>query len=399
MGIGIAGIIAYSFLEYFTTPGLWAEFLVFRICLSVWGAGLILFVMIFKKGSQAAFYAFWAPMFIFAGYGMSRFSTIPGLLAWNSHICFYVLFLAIIAVSPPRLTWIVSVAGLASFFGFMAFRPSIAFPMVMANGGFLYIASFVGFPVIILVRYRLVVQNLVMQRQIALQNEELRRANASKDRFFSILAHDLKGPIGSSMRVLERLRNGGGENAAEELTAVSEAVNRSYALLENLLWWARSQRGELSVLPVELSVEQLVSRTWREISPAAQHKQIVLETAIDGDHCIVADKKLAYTIMLNLLSNAMRYTAPGGRVTVSSQKRDARLVIEVRDTGTGMDEEKLGKLFKIDEKQSEASDDGERGSGLGLIVSREFAEKNGGSLSATSVPGQGSSFFLEMPSA
>jgi signal transduction histidine kinase len=399
MGGGIVGLVGYSIIEYFITPGLWGEFLIYRSLLALLGAALMTYSMVWKRGIQATFYAFWIPMLLFGAYGASRMSAVPLLLAWNIHICFYVLFIASTAVSPLRLTWLLSASSFASYVAAFLVRPGLPFIAMLINGGLLYLCSLFVFPFLMLVRYRLFLQNAAMRSRIAAQNDELRLSNASKDRFFSLLAHDLKGPIGSSMRVLERLRGGDVTNAPEELAAVSEAVSRAYALLENLLWWARSQRGELTVLPVELSVEQLVARAWREVEPGASRKQIGLDTEIDRGDFVVADKKLAHTILLNLLSNAVKFSAPGGRVTVSTLKRDGRLVIEVRDTGAGMDQEKIAKLFRIDEKQSEANADGERGSGLGLIVSREFAEKNGGSLRVTSALGQGSSFYLELPSA
>ncbi len=399
IGAGIFGLVAYTVIEYFVLPEHWGEFLIFRIVLTVLGLGLMSFSILRKKGSQVVFYVFWVGMYFFGAYAASRIAAVPDLLAWNVHLCIYLIFIASIAVSPPHLTWILPVTAAAAYIVVFLIQPRILFHVMAVNGGVLYVSSLFLFPVIMFVRYRLYVQNVTLRTRIKDQNDELRGVNQSKDRFFSLLAHDLKGPIGSSKRVLDRIRNGDPAEAGEELQAVSDAINRSYAILENLLWWARSQRGELTVLPVEASVAQLVERAWRDVAPDAERKRVGIETAIARSDFVVVDKKLAHIIVLNLLSNAVKHSQPGGRVTVSVEKRDGRLVIKVRDTGEGMTDEKLDKLFRIDEKQSEATADGTKGSGLGLIVSREFAEKNGGTLSVTSVPGKGSSFFLELPSA
>ncbi|MBN2351520.1 MAG: HAMP domain-containing histidine kinase [Spirochaetales bacterium] len=399
MAAGIFGLAAYSVIEYFILPGHWGEFFIFRAILIILGLGLMGFSMFRKKGSQVVFYVFWIPMYFFGAYAASRIGKVPDLLAWNVHLCIYVLFIASIAVSPLHLTWILTVTAAAAYVLAFLVRPAIPFHVMVVNGGIHYLTSLFLFPLIMFVRYRLYEQNVTLRARIEDQNDELRRANESKDRFFSLLAHDLKGPIGSSKRVLDRIIDGDLSDAGEHLRAVGDAVNRSYSILENLLWWSRSQRGELSVLPVEISVENLVEKAWREVATGAERKRVVLETAIDRSDFVVADKKLAHTIVLNLLSNAVKYSNPGGRVTVSAEKSNNRLVIEVRDTGAGMDGDKITKLFRIDEKQSEATDTGERGSGLGLIVSKVFAEKNGGTLNVKSEPGKGSSFYLELPSA
>jgi signal transduction histidine kinase len=398
-GAGAVGLLGYSIVEYFITPSLWGLFLAFRLGFTLLGVGLMAYSMLSKRGAQTVFYAFWLPVLLFAAIGAGRLPTETGLLLWNIHLCFLMLLIGSLAVSPPRYAWLLPAVAAVSYVACFLIRPGVPFGRMVMNGGFLYLASLLIMFPLMLVRYHLFSENALMHQRISVQNEELVELNAAKDRFFSIIAHDLKGPIGSSARVLNRLIKGNGGNENEELKAAGEAVNRSYSMLDNLLLWARSQRGEISLIPVEFNVNRLFGQVWDEFAAVAQDKRLVLDNRIDPGHSIRADKKTAIVIFRNLLSNAVRYSGAGGRVSVTTEKRDGRVVFEMRDSGPGMDTETADRLFKIDQRQNGSAPDGLKGTGLGLILCKDLAEKNGGAVGVVSVPGQGSSFFLELPSA
>lgn len=398
MVAGAIGILAYTVVEYFILPSLWAEFLVFRIGIVLWAAGLITVSIIVKKWSQVCFFAFWVPAFFLASLAAGRLSSEFVLMIWNIHMCTLALFIANVAVVAPRVAWVLPAVSLSSYFIIFLFRPNLPFDRMLINGGVLYLIGLALLFPLMLVRYRLWAKNDLMQRWICAQNEELKELNASKDKFFSILAHDLKGPIGSSARVINRMLEEDTHRNDEDLVLVGETVSRAYALLENLLLWARSQRGDVTIIPVELNAGRLFEQVWGEFSDAAEKKGLSLENRIDPKHYVVADKKTLLLIVRNLVSNAVRYSKAGGTIGVATQRRDNRVVLEVRDSGEGMDADMVGQLFQIDRKRINTIQEDVRGTGLGLILSKELAEKNGGAIGVVSVPGEGSSFFLELPS-
>ncbi len=230
--------------------------------------------------------------------------------------------------------------------------------------------------------------------------EQLKEANASKDKFFSIVAHDLKSPFNALIGASEALNEGMDDFDIGEIKHLSNMVNKSaknaYSLLENLLEWSRSQLGRLKFEPTELDLRDATHESLKIVEVQAQNKGIKLINNTKSIN-IFADSNLLQTIIRNLLSNAIKYTNQGGTVTISSKPIDDSVEISVTDTGVGMPPEALEKIFRIDTKYSTSGTAKESGTGLGLILCKEFVEKHGGKISVESEVGNGTTFKFTLP--
>ena len=234
------------------------------------------------------------------------------------------------------------------------------------------------------------------------RTQELESLNATKDKFFSIIAHDLKGPvaaiISSTELLIHTLREDPGKN--ERLVKYSENILRStqegYKLLENLLHWSRSQTGVIANDPVKFDLNQ----AWNEVIQAG-----ALITANKGitvrknnkPRMVMADRNMVEVILRNLLSNAVKYSYPDGEITITMTRKGRWILTEVKDDGVGIPPKMLSRLFHIENKISTPGTQKERGTGLGLILCLEFIEKCGGTLNVSSQPGRGSTFSFTLP--
>lgn len=239
--------------------------------------------------------------------------------------------------------------------------------------------------------------------EIALKKSEaeLREANATKDRFLSIIAHDLRNPFfafKSGFAALYKLLQGSGNKPVEEILNELQAyTDQLHTLLENLLKWSRLQRGKFPFNPALIDLKTSADYTIHFFKPAAAEKNITLISNIPANTIVYADYEMVHTILRNLISNAIKFTDNSGQV-VTTARCDRNLVeISVSDNGIGMSPQKLDKLFRVGEKNITTSGtNGELGSGLGLILCREFVEKNGGKIWANSTPGLGSTFTFTL---
>ena len=181
------------------------------------------------------------------------------------------------------------------------------------------------------------------------------------------------------------------------LDAIKKSSEKAYELTENLLLWANSQTGKIAFDPSECSLRKIIGQTIDLATVSASMKQIRILFVMKEDCVVKADVQMAHTVLRNLLSNAIKFTPEGGVISVSSVNRENYCEISVRDTGVGIPPEYIEKLFRIDSKYSTPGTNEEKGSGLGLILCREFVEKNGGKIWAESRPGKGSVFFFTLP--
>ncbi len=228
-----------------------------------------------------------------------------------------------------------------------------------------------------------------------------RNLNATKDKFFSIIAHDLKGPFNSILGFSSIL----GENVrAKDYSAVEEyasiiqkSTQKTMNLLENLLEWSRSQTGKMEISPEYLEISLLVKEVIGFLDPIAKQKDISMILEKCPKATVFADKILTSTIIRNLISNALKFTNPGGEVVVVVENQENKLKVCIRDNGIGIKEEDLIKLFRIEETISKRGTLNEQGTGLGLLICKEFAEKQGGKISVESVFGKGSAFSFTLP--
>ena len=233
-------------------------------------------------------------------------------------------------------------------------------------------------------------------------NKDLQESLAAKDKFFSIIAHDLKEPFNTLIGFSDFLLKSAETSSPAEIKNVVKHIFDSsvfgFELLNNLLEWSRSQTGRLKFKPEETRISELVARVSDLLLGTAKRKGIELSVSGPEELKVHADRKMMETVLRNLTSNALKFTSAGGRVTIEYGISESRgCEIRVIDTGKGIKKEDLPKLFRIDESFSTPGTEDERGTGLGLLLCKEFVEKNGGTLSVKSEPGVGSEFRITLP--
>jgi two-component system, sensor histidine kinase and response regulator len=232
---------------------------------------------------------------------------------------------------------------------------------------------------------------------------ELRESNATKDKFFSIIAHDLKSPfnviLGFSEILLENHKNYDNIKREQIISLVNKSANSAFNLVENLLTWSRSQSGNVSYLPEEVHLKILLFETINILQTQADKKHISISDKSSENDVILADRNMIATVFRNLISNAIKFTHKNGSVVITSKiKQESNYIeISVKDSGVGIPKDKIDDLFRIDKDVSAKGTENESGTGLGLILCKEFVEKHGGEIWVESEVGKGSSFHLTLP--
>ena len=237
--------------------------------------------------------------------------------------------------------------------------------------------------------------------EIALQKEKLEELNAEKDKFFSILAHDLKNPFSNLYSMSELISGNYNKLDEEEKVQMLKSINKSaefiYNLLENLLTWSKSQRGRIEYNPTIFNLTGLIQVNINLHKVPAGTKGVILQSGLQDDIQAYGDREMINTVLRNLINNAVKFTDKGGTVEVFVNKQDEYIEVQVKDEGVGISPENLERLFRIDVKFKSKGTKGETGTGLGLILCKEFVEKNGGKIRVESKEGEGTSFFFTIP--
>lgn len=232
-------------------------------------------------------------------------------------------------------------------------------------------------------------------------SEKLKESNATKDKFFSIIAHDLKSPfnsiIGFSELLMENYREYDEKEIEDSLNVIKNSSKQAYDLLENLLVWSRLQTSKIDFNPETFALSQDISDTLAIASNIAGNKNIHITNNIHEPCLVYADKNMLNTIMRNLLANAVKYTPRNGNITIGCQYHDDSIELSVKDNGIGIPQKGIDQLFRIDSKYSTPGTEKEQGTGLGLILCRDFVEKHGGKIWAESEEGKGSTFRFTLP--
>jgi signal transduction histidine kinase len=229
----------------------------------------------------------------------------------------------------------------------------------------------------------------------------LEEANSTKDKFFSIIAHDLKNPfntlIGYSDVLKSDFREYGQDEIYQHLNTIYNTSVNGYNLLENLLKWSQSQTNKIQFEPKKVNLCDIVNACIQDSENQSNFKDIELINEVSKSYYIIADKNLLKTVIRNLINNAIKFTERNGMIVISSTKKDSIIEFSIKDTGIGMKEEEIENLFKIDKIYSKPGTDREKGSGLGLILCKEFIEIHGGKIWAESTLGSGSEFKFTIP--
>ncbi|HEX2869014.1 MAG TPA: HAMP domain-containing sensor histidine kinase [Ignavibacteriales bacterium] len=260
-----------------------------------------------------------------------------------------------------------------------------------------------GFSMLLLAIEKSNSELLKSKADVQKKNDELLNLNASKDRFFSIVAHDLKSPfqglIGYSQLLCTDYDSLPDEERLELSKGIHELSLSTYKLLSNLLEWSRLQTGMMSYSPEEFQLDKELTAAASLFKHSAHYKNISLEYSFDRAICVNADRNMLATIVRNLISNSIKFTNEGGKISICLKEERDFIEIEVSDTGVGMEKEKIESLFKIGQNVSTKGTANEDGTGLGLLLCKTMIEKQNGTIWVESQPEKGTSFHFTLPKA
>lgn len=241
------------------------------------------------------------------------------------------------------------------------------------------------------------------QEYIEQQSEQLKKAIDTKDKFLSILAHDLKNPfnivVNFSELLLKQYDSFNDVERKDNLGYIHKSSLRIYLLLENLLEWSKAQSKTIKYSPKAINLLTLVDDAFHVLEHSALSKNIAVQYSITKDFEVFADQHMINTVLRNFISNAIKFTNNGGSIYIKAEKEESFCKVRVIDTGVGMDENTLSKLFRLEETFSNVGTNGERGTGLGLSICKEFVLMHKGDIGVNSKHGQGSEFWFTLPLA
>ena len=233
------------------------------------------------------------------------------------------------------------------------------------------------------------------------QQQELKELNATKDKFFSIIAHDLKSPFNHLLGLTEIINNLANKSDNKEILEISKLINKSAkqgkGLLDNLLEWSRSQIGTHRFNPKKINLYESINETLSFTGHIAAEKHISIINDIPQETIVLADINMLNTIFRNLINNAVKFTNPEGEVRIYARELKQSVKITVEDNGIGISKSTIPKLFKIEENPSTIGTGSETGTGLGLILCREFVDRHGGEIYVKSERRIGSKFIFTLP--
>lgn len=254
---------------------------------------------------------------------------------------------------------------------------------------------------IALARQRDLIESRNLVRELEAKKRELAKSNSSKDKFFAILAHDLRNPVSALYSFCEHI--------SRNFTSINESDLRQYlnvirntskglsVLLEDLLMWGNLQNNRYEFKPEKVNVYHIAISVQELVMANAVQKNITVDVEFDNEVIVFADRSMLETVVRNLVGNSVKFTPQDGSVKISVEDKPEEVWISVTDNGVGIYKKDLEKLFQLDQHLSTPGTEGEQGSGLGLVLCKEMIEKNGGKIWAKSEPGKGSKFTFALP--
>ena len=256
----------------------------------------------------------------------------------------------------------------------------------------------------LLVRINTHIQLKHSQDIIKKQAEELKEMNEAKDHMFSIIGHDLRGPLSYMKSIVDILAQQDHdldeETLQQNISSLKQNTDQTFNLLENLLYWSRTQRGIMISEPEDFELQDIIEETLPLVQGSAASKNISIQSQKTINLEVYADPNMVKTILRNLLANAIKFTHSGGNITINAEeKEDAMIAISVTDNGVGMSEDEKNKIFQSNQFFTKYGTNNEKGSGLGLALCKDFAGKNKGDIYVNSQEGKGSTFTFTLPKA
>ena len=240
-----------------------------------------------------------------------------------------------------------------------------------------------------------------LEKLVEERTRELENANATKDKFFSIIAHDLKnsfnGLLGYSGILLSDFDSFVDKDKKLMIANIRQVSEQTYKLLQNLLEWSRIQTGSIQFFPAEFNLSECISEQFELQEQIAKHKELKIIFDSENDIKVFADRNMISAVIRNLISNSIKFTFNKGIITVSVSNDDKFAKVTIQDSGVGISQENIQKLFKVNENYKTFGTNNEDGTGLGLILSKEFVDKNGGEIFVESEPGIGTKMSFTIP--
>jgi len=233
------------------------------------------------------------------------------------------------------------------------------------------------------------------------QNIEVKELNNIKNKLFSIIGHDLKNPLNTLIgfaQLLDKHYNEYSDEKKQRFNSLILASAKSaYGLLENLLLWAKREVNQSTIIPRKIQISSVINKNIEYFHPSTENKGIVIHHNISSDIYVYADINMITTIIRNLLSNAIKFSPTDSIINISGKESNSHFIISIADRGRGMRKEKLDTLFKLDKTESTPGTSGEKGTGLGLIICKDFIKQNNGDIWVESSPDEGTTFYIKIP--
>lgn len=240
------------------------------------------------------------------------------------------------------------------------------------------------------------------ETKIKFKNEELLKLNSEKDRFFSIISHDLRSPLSSFLCLTKIFAEELPEMKQEEIQEIANSLRESaisvFSLIEDLLEWSRMQRGLIEFKPEPVPLFDVISKSVESLSEIASLKNQKIQLQVPEDLFVKVDLTMLESTLRNLLSNAIKFSFRGGQILITARLTQNNFVeTSITDNGIGISSDLISKLFRIDRQTGRNGTEGEPSTGLGLLLCKEFVEKNGGNIRVESIEGKGSTFSFTLP--
>ncbi len=240
------------------------------------------------------------------------------------------------------------------------------------------------------------------ETELLISESQLKHANATKNKFFSIISHNLRNPfstmLGFSDMLLDDYDEFGEDERKSFVVEIQKSAKYAYGLLENLLYWSRLQTNQIQFKPEKISLDDLVNDLVIKNTLESNKRKINLISQIEDGVFAYGDESMISLVLQNLISNALKFTGEEGDIKIYSKTKNDFVEITVEDSGIGLGAEDISKLFRIEIHATKIGGSKEKGTGLGLILCKDFVHKNGGEIRVESTPGQGSKFIFTMPS-